>query len=217
MIIGINGQKRSGKDTIAEYLHNNDPDNVVIYKYAQPIKEGLLIELSKYGYEFKDIDGQDGFNREEKIFSFDESIEILLTACEYCNVNADYSYAYFTLLEYPDTHFSIRMLMQILGTDIARSLNDTHWIEYAEEKYSNAVFNNPEVTFIITDVRFPNEMEVVTKRNGIMIQVHRDNDVEGSHASDTSIGYINDAIHIDNNGSLNELYEQIENKIGILK
>ncbi|AGN30375.1 dNMP kinase [Vibrio phage nt-1] len=210
MIIGINGQKRSGKDTVAEILKESHSDNAYIYKFADPIKEGLFIKLKEYGYEYADIDGQNNFDREVPTFTFDEAVEIVLTCCEYAKVDADYNYVYYSLLRHTGL-FSIRDLLQMTGTDVARSLDDQHWINYARNKYNELVFNNPNLVFIITDVRFENELQLVQELGGTMLQVTRDGSLASNHISDTELGHINDAIQIDNNGSLEELHEQINN------
>ncbi|QIW90261.1 deoxynucleotide monophosphate kinase [Vibrio phage V05] len=208
MIIGINGQKRSGKDTVAQAIQDIHSDNAYIYKFADPIKEGLYIGLKEYGYEYADIDGQNNFDREVPTFTLDEAIELVLTCCEYANVDADYDYVYYTLLPHTKL-FSIRDLLQMTGTDVARSLDDQHWINYARNKYNELVFKNPDLVFIITDVRFQNELELVQELGGTMLQVNREGSLASNHVSDTELGFIEGAIQIDNNGSLEELHEQI--------
>ncbi|QHJ74506.1 hypothetical protein VH12019_00206 [Vibrio phage VH1_2019] len=208
MIIGINGQKRSGKDTVAQAIQDIHSDNAYIYKFADPIKEGLYIGLKEYGYEYADIDGQNNFDREVPTFTLDEAIELVLTCCEYANVDADYDYVYYTLLPHTKL-FSIRDLLQMTGTDVARSLDEQHWINYARNKYNELVFKNPDLVFIITDVRFQNELELVQELGGTMLQVNREGSLASNHVSDTELGFIEDAIQIDNNGSLEELHEQI--------
>ncbi|AJT61161.1 hypothetical protein [Vibrio phage XZ1] len=210
MIIGINGQKRSGKDTLAAAIKKSHSDSTYIYKFADPIKEGLFIGLKEYGYDYEDIDGQTDCDREVPVFTLDEAIELVLKCCDYANVDADYDYVYFTLLPHTGL-FSIRDLLQMTGTDVARSLNDQHWINYARDKYNQLVFNNPDLLFIITDVRFENEMNLVYELGGTMLQVNREGSLASNHISDTELGFIEDAIQIDNNGSLEELYEQIDN------
>jgi len=208
MIIGINGQKRSGKDTVAQFIKESHSDQCYIYKFADPIKEGLFIGLQDYGFSYAEIDGQDDYDRETPIFTLDESIEIVLLACEYANVDADYNYVYFCLLPHTGL-FSIRDLLQLTGTDVARSIDDLHWVNYARDKYQEMVFNNPDVMFIITDVRFKNELALVQELGGSMLQVNRKDTVASNHISDTELGFISEAIQIDNNGSLQELHEKI--------
>ncbi|CAM0020796.1 deoxynucleoside monophosphate kinase [Vibrio phage D484] len=208
MIIGINGQKRSGKDTVATVIKESHSDQTYIYKFADPIKEGLLIGLQDYGYEYADIDGQDDFDREIPTFTFDEAVEIVLLACEYANVDADYDYVYFCLLPHTGL-FSIRDLLQMTGTDVARSIDEQHWINYARNKYNELVFNTPDLKFIITDVRFENELALVQELDGTMLQVNRNGSLASNHISDTELGFILEAIQIDNNGSLSELHDQI--------
>lgn len=214
MLLGLNGQKRSGKDTIAEYLQQQN-QNVEIYKFALPIKYGCLVELSKYGYTFEDLDGQDGFDREENIFSRNEVLEVLLSACEYCKIELTWNDLYFIMLDFPGDKFSIRFMLQIFGTDVARAVDKDFWIHYAQSKYIETITSKPETLFIITDVRFPNEVEFITNNNGSIIQVHRDGALGSDHESDNALSDIKNATHIDNNGSLEELYLKVD-KIGLI-
>lgn len=209
MIIGINGQKRSGKDTVAEAIRARHGGQTYIYKFADPIKEGLMIGLSEYGYTYANIDGQDNFDRETPTFTLDESIELVLLCCDYANVDANYDFVYYTLLSHVGL-FSIRDLLQMTGTDVARAIDDSHWIKYARNKYKELVFNNADVQFIITDVRFENELQLVHELGGTMIQVNRQGALASNHISDTELGHIPSAVQINNNGSLEELYKQIE-------
>ncbi|AUR86059.1 P-loop containing nucleoside triphosphate hydrolase [Vibrio phage 1.081.O._10N.286.52.C2] len=202
--------KRSGKDTVACAIQEMGAGETCVYKFADPIKEGLMIELSKYGYEYADVDGQDGFDREVPTFNLDEAIEIVLKCCEYADVAADYDYVYYTLLDHQGL-FSIRDLLQLTGTDVARSLDDQHWVNYARNKYNKMMFNNPELTFIITDVRFENELALVHELGGTVLQVNRAGSLASNHISDTELQFIESAIQIQNDGSIGDLYEKIKN------
>jgi hypothetical protein len=63
-----------------------------------------------------------------------------------------------------------RMLLQIIGTDLFRKqLNPKVWV--------NATFSEyipKESKWLITDCRFPDELEEIKKRNGITIKIKRD-------------------------------------------
>ena len=66
--------------------------------------------------------------------------------------------------------------------------------------------------WIITDLRFPNELSEVKKRKGVTIRVNRfpaENKMK--HESETSLDHIDDwDFVIDNNGSIEELVEQVK-------
>jgi len=66
----------------------------------------------------------------------------------------------------------LRPLLVTYGTDIMRSLDEDWWIEKLEKKLG--VHQSMELLPIITDVRYPNEMEWIQKKNnGVLIHVTR--------------------------------------------
>lgn len=89
-----------------------------------------------------------------------------------------------------------RTLLQLLGTECGRdTIHNNIWVNALMSEYKTEFKNNPfysnkgvydvsendELTnppilpnWIITDMRFPNEMEAVKKRRGISIRVNRD-------------------------------------------
>ena len=79
-----------------------------------------------------------------------------------------------------------RLLLQLLGTECGRDIiHPNIWInslmsDYKEYNYAESISGTSEVkklykypNWIITDTRFPNEIEAVKKRGGITIKVNR--------------------------------------------
>lgn len=82
-----------------------------------------------------------------------------------------------------------RLLLQLLGTDCGRSIiHPNIWVnslfsEYTQDNVYHHAFHKNGIDYgnqtleypnwIITDMRFPNELEAVKKRNGITIRVNR--------------------------------------------
>lgn len=90
-------------------------------------------------------------------------------------------------------------LLQVVGTDIFRKRNPDIWVRVLEDTLQE---QQPEVA-IITDMRFPNEAEMIKRLGGVTIDVQRI-DVSGApyvapdrdplHASETALdGYLFDA------------------------
>ena len=63
-----------------------------------------------------------------------------------------------------------RQLLQIEGTDIARSQDVNIWIKYIDNWIKVHEMRGISI-YIITDVRFKNEVEFIKEHNGIMIKV----------------------------------------------
>ena len=101
----------------------------------------------------------------------------------------------------------VRRLLQRMGTEVGRNL-------YGEDFWVNQTFKNIEsedYDFVIPDVRFKSEANEIKKRGGVIIRVSRSGVVApNDHISEHDLdNYKFDAI-IENNGSLDELYEKVE-------
>lgn len=124
-----------------------------------------------------------------------------------------------------------RWVLQYWGTEVCRAgFHDDIWIASLENKMRKTADN-----IVISDVRFPNEIEAIHRAGGIVVRVSRgpepdwydtamganagvDSDKEllkklGIHASETA--WVGGAIDIvvDNNGSIDDLYSQIQNML----
>ena len=72
--------------------------------------------------------------------------------------------------------------MQILGTDILRTMQHNVWAGATIRKIQR---DNPDVA-LIGDCRFPNEVEAVQKVGGIVIKLNR-NIYHSDHTSETAL------------------------------
>lgn len=129
-----------------------------------------------------------------------------------------------------------RWVLQQWGTEVARkSFHDDIWVASVENKLRNI---NEDI--VITDCRFPNELNAIKAAGGITLRTHRGEDpewlasaitfnttdnadlkffsrklLEGYevHASEySSVGLEYDH-HLDNNGTIDDLHKQIESII----
>lgn len=100
----------------------------------------------------------------------------------------------------------VRELLQRLGTDAGRRvLGEDIWVDTAVKRLL------PGVSYVFTDVRFPNEAAAVRDRGGQVWRVNRPGygPVNG-HPSETALdGYRFDAV-IDNDGSLKDLADRVD-------
>ena len=110
-----------------------------------------------------------------------------------------------------------RLLLQLLGTECGRNiLHPNVWV--------NATLNNYDYiqrwidvggkeyypNWIITDMRFLNEMEAVKKKGGITIRVNRNlEESKDQHESETELDNAEFNYVIDNNGTIEELIEKV--------
>ena len=104
-----------------------------------------------------------------------------------------------------------RLLLQLIGTDLFRKqLHPNTWVNASFTNYLNNAW-------IFTDVRFPNELEAIKKRKGITIRVNRGlvertgKMIQGpEHISETALDAAKFDYVIENNGTIEELIEQVK-------
>lgn len=65
---------------------------------------------------------------------------------------------------------SRRKLLEKEGTNVCREIHPDYWIHAL---FESSLFNNVHYIKIITDVRFPNEVEAIQKRGGKVIRLER--------------------------------------------
>ena len=128
-----------------------------------------------------------------------------------------------------------RFLLQFIGTNLFRNqLHPEIWVNSLMNEYKPQWKEETKVywkerlseypNFIITDLRFPNEMEAVKKKGGITIRVNRPCDIcggsgyhkmscpvskSGEHLSETSLDKAEFDYVIENSGSIEELIEKV--------
>lgn len=107
-----------------------------------------------------------------------------------------------------------RRMMQTLGTEWGREhIHPNIWLVMAAQARMN---HGPGM--IIPDVRFDNEAEWVRRNKGRVIHIKRDDaPAVESHASENGVKVMPEDIAITNNGTLEDLYEQIKGILDVTK
>ena len=109
----------------------------------------------------------------------------------------------------PDWGMDIRTLQQKIGTEAFRNnVNPDTWVLALFSDFSSV---DAESQWIITDVRFPNEVEYIKKYGGVIIRIENDNlDNSDTHYSETALDNYKDwDFVIKNNGTLDDYEETI--------
>ena len=125
--------------------------------------------------------------------------------------------------------YTYRGFLQKVGTDALRSvIHENVWVnalfsnykgefnQYHEDELKSRAFPN----WIITDMRFPNELKAVEDRDGITIRINRKIEFEGvivdmkdmsivEHPSETALDNAKFKYVIDNDGTVDELVEKV--------
>lgn len=112
---------------------------------------------------------------------------------------------------------SPRKVLQFVGTDLFRDhlmeimpwINQNIWVEVVKKKILDEWKNNPEARFVITDVRFPNEIDLVNQLNGLTVRVSRPsiNIDTDPHPSEIQIETLPVKHDIFNDGTKDELFD----------
>lgn len=117
--------------------------------------------------------------------------------------------------------FTPRELMQFIGTDLFRDkLLNNIWVNALFADYQSKTIIDKNITkgfpkveypnWIITDVRFPNELQDIKERNGIVIRINRNNiDASSTHESETALDNAEFDYVIDNNSDIPHLIEEV--------
>lgn len=209
-LVCILGKKRSGKDTIADYI--NERNDSKVYKLAYPIKEALVYACDELTFE--DVDGN-GVDRETSLgYNSSHVVEILKKCLQYNGL--EYENIEEFVSQYEESSWSIRTLMQRYGTDlVCNKIDRLFWTKLAFKYYYDTIRNDYKTkTIVIPDVRQTWEIESLKMLNCVVIHVQRDmiNNTVDNHSTESGLPVVDGDYVVENNGSIDELYEKI-NKI----
>ena len=200
MLIGISGKIGSGKDTVGkiiqyliakQYALDKDIEETEIqpfHLYDDKAREKFgKFEIKKFADKLKDIVCLlIGCTREQLEDANFKNKELGEEWWYYKGNLNIYSY-----LEYKDTNLpksslfklqklTPRLLLQLLGTKCGRNIiHPNIWVNALMSEYKwinnpNGILRNMVApNWIITDMRFPNELKAVKDRGGITIRVNR--------------------------------------------
>lgn len=110
----------------------------------------------------------------------------------------------------PFWDMSPRRIMQLAGTEAMQ-------VTFGRDIWCKTLLRraaaSPEVSILVTDVRFPHEVDAVRRLGGAVIRIDRDIKPENGyeeHVSETALDGFDDWDHtIDNNGTLAQLKKQV--------
>lgn len=196
-LIGISGKKQHGKNTVAsiiEYLCNKNQFSCFSsYLESKKLPKNKW-DFKSYGHKLKQIAS---ILTGEPVSNYDDE------AFKRSKLSSDWDDSHGI-----DTH---RDLLQVLGTDAMRDvIHPRIWI--------NALFvdyvPNPDEelpNWLITDVRFLDEVEAIKSRKGVMIRVVNKNiPSTDTHRSETELdNYKGFDYEVNNSGSIQDLVDQV--------
>merc|ERR1712146_488244 len=107
---------------------------------------------------------------------------------------------------------------QTVGTDLFRTHYDKNiWIRILNDLIRRRIQKNQSCKFVITDVRFQNELDYIlsTFEDATILNIKRQSksSVIDQHITENGILSCDSMITIENNGTLPELYQQVDSII----
>lgn len=190
MLIGLNGYKGSGKDTVATYLVEHHGFHRLAF--ADKLKESVcnLLDIDPIALE--------------RLKNLEEDCRVTITIPNKGELCRDISFRHFLQRYGTESH------RDTFGTDF--------WVDqilpsvgafYAADQ----IISHLNRDIVITDARFENEQKRIHDLKGYNIRVKRGTSVD-EHLSEAMPKYLDQVI--DNEGTLDELPAQIEEVLHIL-
>lgn len=142
-----------------------------------------------------------------------------------CIFNFSNEQLYGSLKETTDDFWktSPRIVLQYLGTELFRDqlapimphVGKNIWVEVTRRKMLDIWKENPDQKFVITDVRFQNELDFIKEYGGTTAKVLRScvNKLNDSHASECESDKLTVDQCISNDGTLADLYNNVNKLI----
>ena len=176
MIISISGKKESGKNTVASIFQLLKSEGYIetgrIYNepYIQTvermIKQNLATPLLELSSDWKQV-------------SFAYKIKqcvALITGCKVSNLdNPEFKKKLWNGVSY-------REMMQKLGTEVGRNIYTDIWVRGLLDEYTE------DKNWIITDTRFPNEVQALRELGAIFVKVECTSDIHtDEHISEKAL------------------------------
>jgi len=222
MIISISGRMGSGKDTVG---------SIIQYLTMMSINKECKIDYTEWctprgkATEFLGKDYWQIKKFAEKL----KSIASLLTGIpiemfedqEFKKTFLPLEWGY---LKDSTTYqlMTVRELLQKLGTEAMRNgLHENVWVNSLMADYKPDTYTRVNVTYIasnlpnwiITDTRFPNELDAVKGKEGVTIKVKRNwgstENLFSTHPSETALDDATFDYEIVNDGTIEELIEKV--------
>jgi len=208
VIIGFSGKKQSGKTTSANFLysialatkpgieHVTLTDHGTIQVKKTNTDYMIDVDVVKYYNNIGFIDEDiakiiESISPHVKIYSFadplkqDICINMFGLTYEQC-YGTDEQKNEPTDIFYDGKYLSGRDIMQLVGTDFFRAVKSNIWPEATVRK----ILKDQPYIALITDCRFPNEVDAIKNNNGIVIRLTRElpkNPGEIEHKSETAL------------------------------
>ena len=191
VIIGLTGPKGSGKDLACQLIQAKFGDNWERVAFADPIKN-TVANLFHIG---RDLEGplKEEFRKQTL-----DTVKRLQSVSLVDNQTGE---------RYGE--FTGRDLIRDIGM-LMRGYNCEQFNNYVR----NEIANHKDRNFIITDVRFDNEVKLIRQIGGVIIEIHRPGYEYDGHVTES--GTIKGDYHVFNNGTVESFESQLDTVVSTI-
>lgn len=110
----------------------------------------------------------------------------------------------------PQLDASYRQLAQMLGTEFGRAISDDFWVRVTAERMR--LGRRKSARWVISDVRFPNEVDFIRKQGGAIWRIERPGiEPVRAHISEHHANTLPADHVIHNTGTLDDLWNAVDN------
>ena len=212
-IIGVSGKKQSGKNTLCDslykWLRRSFPEkSVKMYSFADALKEKVCIDT--LGLSYEQCYGTDEQKNSLTTYKWEKMTDDI----RYSNSIKTEKIRHGGTNRYEDIpvmrlgFMTAREIMKIVGTDIFRNyFDDDVWVKTTLRN----IKQSSAKVILISDVRFPGEVESLINEGGYVIRLLRDVCETDAHESETALDdYVGWNYIISNNDTIESLYRKVD-------
>ena len=181
ILIALTGKKQVGKDTSFRFIQELTREGTTQWKtgvqrwaFADKLKDAAA---DLFGVDRAKFDGTDLDKDSPTHLSWDDVSSAL--------------YLDFFGEEAPINEFiTHRELLQIFGTNACRGIMPNLWPEYLRR----AIQESKAAVNVVTDARFPNEVEMLREMGGYIVRLYRNtgSNLATNHPSETALDHLKD-------------------------
>jgi hypothetical protein len=201
-ILAISGRKQSGKSTaanffvsivmsdlkIADHIYLDDSGRILVSDLLGNKEYSGVFDPCNRSMENKDTIINEVFKRLDPVIKIHNFADVLKQDICMNILGLNYNQCYgsdeekntLTELQIDGNNASSREIMQYIGTDIFRQIKDDVWVSAT----INKIIHNPSRIIIISDCRFPNEVQSIKNIGGKTLRLKR-NAYNSNHISET--------------------------------
>jgi dephospho-CoA kinase len=124
----------------------------------------------------------------------------------------------YKLIKHPKWGLTLREMLVLVGHDMARKLySDNIWIQHVQDELDAVKKSGAAVKlFVVTDIRYQDEVDWLKEHDGILVMVERDVDNISNHITEKGIPRVYADYIIKNEDNIEDFYKKWDELLDIL-